>query len=100
MAQVEFDTVSINFSNVRGTQRETRTVTFGNTVERAEVTVQGFLFDFVAADNNLDRIQVRSRTLSTAAESVEVEAQVIVADRTRDDDYNATVNLLIIAVVA
>jgi hypothetical protein len=100
MAQLEFETVNINFSNVRGTQRETRTVSFGNTVERAEVAVQGFLFDFVSADNNLDRIQVRGRRVDTAGNDVEVEATVIVADRTRDDDYNATVNLVIIAVVA
>jgi hypothetical protein len=92
-----FETVSINFSNVKGTQSETRTVSFGGTVQRAEVAVQGFTVDFVSGDNNLDRMQIRTRRLDTAGNDVEIEAVVIVADRTRDDAYNATVNALIIA---
>lgn len=94
---LKFETFSINFSNVRGTQTETRTVSFGGTVQSAEVAVQGFLFDFVNNDNNLDRIQVQAKKLDRAGQVVEAEVRVIVADRTRDDDYNATVNVLVIA---
>jgi hypothetical protein len=94
---LEFATANINFSNVRGTQRGTRTVSFNSPVTTAETAVQGFNFDFVSGDNNIDRAQVSTRKLRTAGNDVEVEATVIYADRLRDDDYNATVNVLVIA---
>jgi hypothetical protein len=94
---LEFKIADINFSNVRGTQKETQTVSFNGFVNRAETAVHGFTFDFVTGDNNLDRLQVLTRRLNTAHNDVEVQATVIVADRTRDDDYNATVNVLVIA---
>jgi hypothetical protein len=94
---LQFAIADLNFSNVRGTQKQTRTVSFDGFVQRAETAVHGFTFDFVSGDNNLDRIQVLTRRLSTAHNDVEVQATVICADRTRDDDYNATVNVLVIA---
>jgi hypothetical protein len=94
---LRFETFDINFSNVRGTQTQSRTVPFNGTVQAAQVAVQGFLFDFVTGDNNLDRIQVKAKKVERAGNDVEAEVRVIVADRTRDDDYNATVNVLVIA---
>ena len=94
---LQFKIADINFSNVRGTQKETQTVSFNNIVQSAETALHGFTFDFVSGDNNLDRLQVLTRRVSTAGNDVEVQATVIVADRTRDDDYNATVNVLVIA---
>lgn len=95
---LEFKLADINFSNVRGTQRQTRTVSFPGFVRTAQSAVRGFLLEFPGrTDITPDRIQVLTTVLSTAHNDVEVEAAVILRDNKGDDDYNATVNVLIIA---
>jgi hypothetical protein len=95
---LEFKVVDINFSNVRGTQKETQTVSFQNFVNTAETALHGFTFDFVGrTEVSLDRIQVLTKRLNTAHNDVEVQATVIVRDKKGDDDYNATVSVLVIA---
>ena len=39
---LQFAIADLNFSNVRGTQKETRTVSFNNVVQRAETALHGF----------------------------------------------------------
>jgi hypothetical protein len=95
---LEFKLADINFSNVRGTQRQTRTVSFQNFVNTAQTAVRGFLLEFPGrTDITPDRIQVLTTVLNTAHNDVEVEAAVILRDNKGDDDYNATVNVLVIA---
>ena len=95
---LEFKLADINFSNVRGTQRQTRTVSFQGFVNTAQTAVRGFLLEFPGrTDITPDRIQVLTTVLNTAHNDVEVEAAVILRDNKGDDDYNATVNVLIIA---
>ena len=95
---LEFQVVDINFSNVRGTQRETRTVSFQGFVRTAEAALHGFLLEFPGrTDITPDRIQVLTTVLNTAHNDVEVEAAVILRDNKGDDDYTAIVNVLVIA---
>jgi hypothetical protein len=96
---IAFKTTNIQFQNVQGRQTETQTVPFTSDVVSAETAVRGFNFDFRTADRNVDKVEVTTRKRSQNKNVVEVEASVIYADQSRDDDYSCTVNVLVIAEV-
>lgn len=92
---LQFAITDISFSNVEGSQRRSSTVSFNGTVKKAETAVHGFNFDFATPETKSDRVQVTTRRLRTAGNDVEVEA--IVNYGTRESEYSATVNVLVIA---
>ena len=92
-------TTNIRFTNVQGKQTETETVQFQRPVISAQTAVRGFNFDFRTGDHHIDNVQVATAVRRTGPLDVEVEATVLYADKDKQDDYSANVNVLIIAEV-
>jgi flagellar basal body rod protein FlgB len=92
-----FKTSDFKFTNSEGADSKTQTVSFPHHVNLAETAVQSFQFDFVEADRNIDKVQVSAFRLGINGNNVDVEVRVNYADRLHDDEYNATVRVLVIA---
>ena len=57
------------------------------------------ILDFRTGDHHIDNVQVATAVRRTGPIDVEVEATVLYADKDKQDDYSANVNVLIIAEV-
>jgi|SRR5205809_6148383 hypothetical protein len=97
---LDFATTRVTFMNREGPDKQRETVPFASTVRRAEAAVKGFSLDFSETVGNfpIDRVQVTARPIRTAGNDVEIEVEVNYTNKNRDE-YNATVDVLVIAQV-
>jgi hypothetical protein len=96
---IKLKTTDINFVNVQGQQTETETVGFDEEVRDAQTAIRAFSFNFRTGDHHIDEVKVSTKG-SRQGDNVNVEATVLYADKDKQDDFSATVSILVIADVA
>jgi hypothetical protein len=90
----------IRFQGVETRKTQQLPVSFPDDVRDADVAIQSFTFDFTSTTppqgHLLDKIEVSTRRQGIGGETVTVEATVNIAG-SGEEDYNATVTVLVIA---
>ena len=95
----EFRTVSINIPSGTGRRSIEGTATFGSTVRRANVALNGFKLNFVNSDHHINIVEADTDIVSISGNTVTFRVQCEYADRNFDDPYTGYVTALVIAEV-
>ena len=75
------------------------TATFGATVRRASVALNGFKLDFVNADHHINIVEADTDVVSISGNKVTFRVECNYADKNLDDPYKGYVTALVIAEV-
>jgi hypothetical protein len=75
-------------------------VTFGSSVIRAAVALNGFNLDYVSDDHHINTVEADTDILSISGNTVTFAVECNYADQNFDDPYQGYVTALVIAEVA
>ncbi len=97
---VAFQTRSITIPPGTGRRSLDASVTFGSTVNRAEVALNGFKLDYVNSDHHINIVEADTDIVSISGNTVNFRVECNYADQNFDDEYQGYVTALVIADVA
>ncbi len=95
----DFRTVSITIPPGTGRRSIEGTATFGSTVRRASVALNGFKLDYVSSDNHINIAEADTDIVSISGNKVTFRVECNYADKNFDDPYQGYVSALVIAEV-
>lgn len=94
---VDFRTKSVAIPSGRGRRSINDSVTFGSSVKRAGISVNGFKLDYVTADHHINIVEIDTDIISVTDSTVSFRVECDFADKGLDDDYRGEVHALVIA---
>ena len=100
---IDFRRATINFDPTSGQeQRETSSVTFGSTVLRADVALNGFDIQYNNGDHHLLREKVDASIAAISDRTVTARVNYLLRDASGniDDTFSGSVQVLVVAEVA
>lgn len=98
-AVTDFRTVSVTIPPGTGRRSIEGTATFGSTVRRASVALNGFKLDYVNSDHHINIIEADTDIVSITGNKVTFRVECNYADKNFDDSYQGYVTALVIAEV-
>ncbi len=97
--RTEFRTVPINIPAGTGRRSIEGTATFGSSVHRASVALNGFKLDYVNSDHHINILEADTDIVSISGNTVTFRVECNYADKNFDDSYKGYVTALVIAEV-
>jgi hypothetical protein len=99
---IDFRQSSITVPAGVGRRSIPASVSFGSTVRRASVALNGFMLDFAGADvdHHINIVEADTDLVSINGNTVNFQVECQYADRNFDDTYSGYVTALVIAEVA
>ena len=95
----DFRTVSIRIPPGTGRRSIEGTASFGSTVRRASVALNGFKLDYVNSDHKINIVEADTDIVSISGNRVTFRVECNYADKNFDDSYQGYVTALVIAEV-
>jgi len=94
---VDFRIATINVPDGTGRRNLPGSVTFGNTVNRANVALNGFRLTYTDDDHHVTTVEADVDFVSLSGNRVNFNVECDYRDKNADDQYNGYVSVLVVA---
>ncbi len=96
---IEFRTSSVAIPSGTGRRSINGSATFGSSVRRANVALNGFKLDYANSDHHINVVEADTDIVSVSGNTVNFRVECSYADKNFDDAYSGYITALVVAEV-